>query len=191
MATAVDHRPQMSTEDFEELSAHAPETVTLEFLGGKIGVKAVPDGYHNAIMLWLLRRCIQARPDLDLWIEQSLQVEGYRKGRARVDGVLAPVDHYAVPEEWVSPEGALMAVEVTSYDADTNRRDRVEKPAAYAEAGIPLYLLIDRDSRESVVHSEPEGGKYRTIHSYLLGADFSLPGLGIALATEDLKRYVR
>ncbi|MEU6443947.1 Uma2 family endonuclease [Streptomyces sp. NPDC047046] len=191
MATAVDHHPQMSTEDFEELTAHAPETVTLEFLGGKIGVKAVPDGDHDVIVMWLLRRCIQARPELDLFVERGLRVESYRAGRARPDGTLAPVGHFAGHGEWAEPDGALMVVEVTSHDSDTDRRDRTEKPGAYAEAGIPLYLLIDRDSCESVVHSEPEGGKYRTIHSYPFGADFSLPGLGIALATEDLKRYVR
>ncbi|EDY45468.1 Uma2 family endonuclease [Streptomyces sp. SPB074] len=191
MATAVDHRPQMSTEDFEELAAHAPETVTLEFLGGKIGVKAVPDGDHDVIVMWLLRRCIQARPELDLFVERGLRVESYRGGRARPDGTLAPVGHFAGHGEWAEPDGALMVVEVTSHDGDTDRRDRTEKPAAYAEAGIPLYLLIDRDSCESVVHSEPEGGKYRTIHSYPFGAGFSLPGLGIDLATEDLRRYVR
>lgn len=191
MATAVDHRPQMSTEDFEELTAHAPETVTLEFLGGKIGVKAVPDGDHDVIVMWLLRRCIQARPELDLFVERGLRVESYRGGRARPDGTLAPVGHFAGHGEWAEPDGALMVVEVTSHDGDTDRRDPTEKPAAYAEAGIPLYLLIDRDSCESVVHSEPEGGKYRTIHSYPFGAGFSLSGLGIDLATEDLKRYVR
>lgn len=32
---------------------------------------------------------------------------------------------------------AIMVVEVTSYDADTGLRDRVEKPRAYAETGTP------------------------------------------------------
>ena len=31
-----------------------------------------------------------------------------------------------------------MAVEITSYDSDTHKRDRIEKPRAYAEAGIPV-----------------------------------------------------
>jgi Uma2 family endonuclease len=118
----------------------------------------------------LLRRCMQSRPELDLHIEQGLRVEAYRSGHARPDGVLAPIAHFAGQGEWADPRGALMAVEVTSYDPDTDRRDRVEKPAACAEAGIPVYLLIDRDTCETVVHS---------------------PGLGITVETEILKQYVR
>lgn len=34
--------------------------------------------------------------------------------------------------EWSPPDGALMAVEVTSWDADAARRDRVDKPDARA-----------------------------------------------------------
>ncbi|MHA6762363.1 Uma2 family endonuclease [Streptacidiphilus sp. PAMC 29251] len=81
--------------------------------------------------------------------------------------------------------------EVTSYDPDTDRRDRVEKPAAYAESGVPVYLLIDRDSCETVVHTEPEGGKYRSVRSYAFGSNVEITGLGISLETEILKQYVR
>ena len=191
MSITADHRPQMSVEEFEEIAAHTPETVTLEFINGKIGVKAVPDGDHGAIIMWLLRRCMQSRPELDLHIEQGLRVDAYRSGHARPDGVLAPIAHFAGQGEWADPQGALMAVEVTSYDPDTDRPDRVEKPAAYAEAGIPVYLLIDRDSCETVVHTEPEGGKYRSIRSDAFGANVVIPGLGITLETEILKQYVR
>jgi Uma2 family endonuclease len=181
----------MSVEEFEALAAHAPETVTLEFVRGKIGVKAVPDGDHGAIVMWLLRRCMQARPELDLHIEQGLRVERYRGGHARPDGVLAPIAHFAGQGEWADPEGVLMVVEVTSYDQDTDRRDRVEKPSAYAEAGIPVYLLIDRDTCEAVVQSEPEGGKYRAVRSHPFGDAFEIADLGISLDTEILKQYVR
>ncbi|WP_035850256.1 Uma2 family endonuclease [Kitasatospora azatica] len=191
MSISADHRPQMSAEEFEELAAHAPETVTLEFIDGKIGVKAVPDGDHGAIIMWLLRRCMQSRPELDLHIEQGLLVEAYRSGHARPDGVLAPIAHFAGQGEWADPDGVLMTVEITSYDPDTDRRDRVEKPAAYAAAGIPVYLLIDRDSCDTVIHSEPEGGKYRSIRSYDFGVEFVIPELGIPLETEILKSFVR
>lgn len=181
----------MGGEEFEEIAAHAPETVTLEFINGKIGVKAAPDGDHGAVIMWLLRQCMQSRPELDLHVGQGLRVDTHRSGHARPDGVLAPIAHFAGQGEWAEPQGALMAVEVTSYDPDTDRRDRVEKPAAYAESGIPVYLLIDRDTCETVVHTEPEGGKYRSIRSHAFGADVEIPGLGITLATEILKKYVR
>ncbi|MDH6225893.1 Uma2 family endonuclease [Streptomyces sp. MJP52] len=191
MSVTADHRPQMSVEEFEELAAHAPETVTLEFINGKIGVKPVPDGDHGTIIMWLLRRCMQARPELDLHVEQGLRVDRYRSGHARPDGVLAPIAHFAGQGEWANPSGTLMIAEVTSYDCDTDRRDRVEKPVAYAEAGIPVYVLIDRDTCETVVHSEPEDGKYRAVRSHPFGATFEIADLGITLETEILKQYVR
>ncbi|MFC1420021.1 hypothetical protein [Streptacidiphilus cavernicola] len=42
-----------------------------------------------------------------------------------------------------------------------------------------MYLLIDRASCETVVHTEPEGGKYRSIRSDAFGATVVIPGLGI------------
>lgn len=56
---------------------------------------------------------------------QGLKVDSYRKGRARPDGILAPIDHFAGQGEWADPQGVLAVVEVTSWDFDTNARDRV------------------------------------------------------------------
>ena len=52
-----------------------------------------------------------------------------------------------------------MVVEVTSSNAST---DRDEKRRGYAAAKIPLYLLIDRQRKESVLFSEPMRGDYTT-----------------------------
>lgn len=195
--TAVDDRPQaqsraqMLPEHFEALAATAAreaEGLRLEFLGGKMGVKAVPDGVHQTITMWLLRQCIQQKPQWDLHIGQGLVVASYRKGRAIPDGVLAPVAHFArTAGEWADPDGVLMAVEITSHDYDTNQRDRVEKPRAYAESAIPVYLLIDRDSREVTVYSEPVEGVYQERHTVVFGKNVSLPEpIGIDLDTEPL-----
>ncbi len=150
MTTGSTKRPQMSLDDFEALERGAPETVTLEFIAGKLEVKPVPDGDHGAIFMWLLRQCMQQRPELDLHPEQGLKVEQYRTGRARSAGVLAPVAHFAGQGEWADTAGVLMVVEVTSHDSDTDSRDRNEKRDGYASAGIPVYLLIDRER-----HSPP------------------------------------
>ncbi|GAA2145273.1 Uma2 family endonuclease [Kitasatospora kazusensis] len=192
MTAMATDRPQMRVEEFEQIAAAAPETVTLEFINGRLGVKAVPDGDHGAIIMWLLRQCMQQRPELDLHIEQGLRVEQYRSGCARPDGVLAPVAHFAGQGEWAAPEGVLMAVEITSYDTDTDRGDRVEKPAAYAQAGIPVYLLVDRERCEVAVRSDPRGGRYRTTVTRAYGDPVDLPApVGFRLETELLKTYVR
>ncbi|GGR69499.1 MULTISPECIES: Uma2 family endonuclease [Streptomyces] len=139
MTVMAERTSQMSVQEFEKIASTAPETVTLEFINGRIGVKKVAG-------------------------------------------------------EWADPAGVLMAVEVTSYDSDTDRRDRHEKPTAYGQAGIPLYLLIDRDSCTLTVHSGPDRriGGYRDVHTSKFGEKVALPGpMGIELDTEILENYVR
>ncbi|WP_455351058.1 Uma2 family endonuclease [Streptomyces sp. SYSU K217416] len=192
MTPSTAEHPQMTVEDFEQLARTAPETVTLEFINGKLEVKPVPDGDHGEIIMWLQRQCMQQRPELGLYSEQGLKVESYRRGRARPDGSLAPLGHFAGQGEWADPDGVLMAVEVTSHDPDTDRRDRNEKRDGYAAAGIPVYLLIDRDEDTLTVFSEPKGGKYQQHPSYAYGATVTLPEpVGITLDTEKLKDYAR
>lgn len=83
-----------------------------------------------------------------------------------------------------------MAVEVTSRDTDTNRRDRIDKRDGYAAAGIPVHLLIDRDASSLTVHAEPEKGEYRSVTIRPFGAVVELPDpVGITLETEKLKDY--
>lgn len=186
-------RPPLSLEDFEELARKAPETVTLEFINAKLEVKPVPDQLHRAMVMWLLTECMRQRPELLLYPEQDLKVEAYRKGRAIADGALAPVDHFVKHDgEWADPDGVLMTVEVTSWDRDTNLRDRVQKRDGYAAAGIPVYLLVDRDAEELVVYSEPRRGAYKACTSHPYGDAVKLPEpVSITLETEKLKDYTR
>ncbi|MET9105949.1 Uma2 family endonuclease [Streptomyces zhihengii] len=180
--------PQMSVEEFEEIERHTPDTVRLEFINGKLEVKPVPDGDHGEIYMWLLEQCMRHRPDLRLYPDRGLVVEGYRRGRARPDGVLAPARHFAGHGEWSSPQGVVMVAEITSHDADTDRRDRVEKRDGYAQAEIPVYLLVDRDADSLLVHSRPEDGVYHLVEVHSYGKPAPLPApVGITLDTEPLK----
>ncbi|KUN79775.1 hypothetical protein AQJ66_27860 [Streptomyces bungoensis] len=190
MTPRTEDRPQMTAEEFEELERHAPETVWLEFVNGKIVVKPMPDGNHSEIYMWLLERCMHLRPDLRLHPERGLKTEAYRKGRARADGVLVPKGSLKGKGEWSEATGVLMAVEITSWDHDTARRDRVEKPDGYAAAGIPVYLLIDRDDCSVVVFDQPEDGRYRHEEKLPFGASVKLPDpVNITLDTEPLKEF--
>ncbi|MGV9222870.1 Uma2 family endonuclease [Streptomyces albogriseolus] len=191
MTPTTEHRPQMSVEEFEELERRAPETVRLEFINGKVQVKAVTDGNHDQIVAWLQRLCMQHRPELWLYGDRGMKVEAYRRGRARPDGVLAPFGFAKGHGDWSEAEGVLMVVEVTSHDSDTDRRDRVEKPSGYAAAGIPVYLLIDRDDCSVVVFNQPEGGRYRHQEKLPFGASVKLPDpVNVTLDTEPLKDLV-
>lgn len=185
--------------DFEriaEIAAVESDAFRLEFIGGRIGDKGVPDGDHNEILRWLHKRCMQVRADLWMYgSDQGLKVEKYRKGRARPDGSLAPDGHFLGAREWADPSGVLMTVEITSYDSDTDNRDRKEKPLAYADAGIPVYLLIDRDRCKITVFSDPapDGGGYAQEHGVKFGGGkLLLPDpVGIELDTSELTKFVR
>ncbi|WP_416971380.1 Uma2 family endonuclease [Streptomyces sp. 4F14] len=183
-------RDPLSVEDFEELEQRAPETVRLEYINGKLEVKAVPDGNHREIALWLTLQVAQHRPDLGFYGESGLETGAYRKGRARTDGVVARKGHFTGHGEWSESDGIFMAVEITSHDRDTHRRDRVDKPVGYAEAGIPLYLLIDRDNDTVVLYRSPMHGRYQEITSYPWGTPVPLPHpLGFVLDTTELQDY--
>lgn len=191
MTPTPEHRPQMSVEEFEELERHAPEMVRLEFINGKVQVKPVTDGNHDHVVAWLQRLCMQHRPELWLYGDRGVKVEEYRKGRARPDGLLAPFGFPTGHGDWSDTEGVLMVVEVTSHDSDTHQRDRGEKPDGYAAAGIPVYLLIDRDDGSVVVFNQPEGGRYRHEEKFAFGATVKLPDpVNITLDTEHLMEYV-
>ncbi|WP_329339551.1 Uma2 family endonuclease [Streptomyces sp. NBC_01352] len=180
----------LSVEDFEELERRAPETVRLEYVNGKLEVKAMPDGNHRSIHVWLVRQFLLQRPDLDLVPESGVKAEAYRKGRARTDAALAPVDHFRGHGEWSETDGILLALEITSHDRDTNKRDRIDKPIGYAEADIPVYLLVDRDNNTLTVFSEPKDGRYHQSVSYPWGDTVQLPSpVDITLDTEKLKDY--
>ncbi|WP_326811319.1 Uma2 family endonuclease [Streptomyces scopuliridis] len=185
-------RAQMSIEDFEQVARTAPETVKFEFINGRIEVKPMPDQLHKAMVMWFLRQCMQHRPELALYPEQGLVTETYRNGRARPDGALAPLDHFAGHGEWAPADGVLMTVEVTSHDRDTDLRDRVEKRGRYAATGIPVYLLVDRDAEKLVVYTDPYKGEYQNRASHAYGATVKLPHpVSITLETEKLKDYTR
>ncbi|MXM64858.1 Uma2 family endonuclease [Streptomyces sp. HUCO-GS316] len=196
MAERTSQTSQMSVEDFERIAEFAAketdDAVRFEFINGRIGVKKVADGDHDTIVVWLTKRCMQVRPDLDVYQGRGLRVEKYREGRARPDAVIVPEEHFAGHGEWADPSGVLLVLEVTSYDSDTDQRDRQEKPVAYGAAGIPFYLLIDRDACMVKLYGDPEPEVgYRETRVVPFGDRLLLPEpLGIELDTEKLKQYV-
>ncbi|MFD3704769.1 Uma2 family endonuclease [Nocardia sp. NPDC058658] len=191
--TAVHHDP-VTTTDFEAIAAAVERTtdaLQLEYIDGKLGFKTAPDGDHNRIINWLLLLLMPLAPGLFLHQGQGLKINEYRDSRARPDEVVAPLDAFVGHGEWAPSRDTVMAVEVTSHDSDTNKRDRVEKPTAYAEAGIPLYLLVDRDTAEIVLYSEPDGGRYQETRRYAFGRAVPLPDpISITVDTTPLLDWV-
>ncbi|MHC5903866.1 Uma2 family endonuclease [Streptomyces sp. S6] len=153
----------LGVEEFEELARRVPETVRLEYAEGELEARAFGDGTHSCIRMWLLRQFLLLFPDHGLYPGVGVRTEADGKGRYVPDGVLAPSGHFAGQGDWVGPDGVAMVLEITSRDRRTNPRARLQKPFGYAEAGIPVYLLVDRNSATSIVHSEPVNGRYQQV----------------------------
>lgn len=81
-------------------------------------------------------------------------------------------------DEYFDPAGvAELVVEITS--AATAQNDRTAKAAGCAEAGVPLYLLVDRLAPEAptvTLYRDAKGGAHRVLESVEFGAPVGLPG---------------
>jgi len=75
-------------------------------------------------------------------------------------------------ESWMPSAGVAMVMEVTSSRPEI---DRGKKRVAYARAGIPLYLLVDRALDTVTLFAEPEGDDYTVIHARVFGKEIDLP----------------
>ncbi|MER6128763.1 Uma2 family endonuclease [Streptomyces sp. NPDC001795] len=97
---------------------------------------------------------------------------------------MAPKGTFRGKEAWHDPSGALLVAEVTS--TSTADRDRDKKIHGYARAGIPVYLLIDREEGAVAVYSDPSGDDYARGAKHKLGPTVPLPSpLGFDLDTAE------
>jgi Putative restriction endonuclease len=86
---------------------------------------------------------------------------------------------------------AALIAEVTSpVSPDTVLNDRETKPREYARAGIPLYLLVDQERGEWVLHALAEGWqRYQIAASGKYGEPVPLPQpFGFAIESIDWPR---
>ncbi|MFI2257824.1 Uma2 family endonuclease [Streptomyces tubercidicus] len=180
IALAAEHFPQEGRvqdalvrirEDTE-----APEGCMVEIVDGVVTV-APPRGItQNVIVCKLQRSLYCAMPD-DWGAYQKL-------------GLALPAGHgISVPHLVVAPEAALSAnrhvtpasaaelvVEIASVASAVHAR--VQKPAGYACAGVPFYLLVDQWARGGpavTLYGEPEGHTYRTLSAVKFGEPIQLP----------------
>ncbi|MET9377180.1 Uma2 family endonuclease [Streptomyces sp. NPDC002992] len=178
---------EVPLDEFEALAAVAPDNLQIELINGRILVTPAPDGDHSEASRVVARQIIRARDDLWLYEERGLAIPAYRAGRARVDGAVAPDGYFRGQPSWADPSGVLLAVEVTSGGEADAEVDRMDKRDAYAQAGLPVYLLIDRHRGEAVVHWEPSGGRYQHEARAVFGAKIPLPEpFGFDLDTSEL-----
>lgn len=168
-----------------------PEGWRAEVDEGRICLVPPPHPHHSGIAAEVQRRLYANLPD-ELGVYQTLGVH------------VAPLDKLYVPDLVVMPaelvdgadpeagdpmdaSEALLIVEITSKG--NAREDRTKKYRAYARAGVPMYLLIDRfDTRGtmSTLFTEPnEDGTYKRYEAVPFGKPLGLPApFDVTLATD-------
>ncbi|MGA5423891.1 Uma2 family endonuclease [Streptomyces lavendulocolor] len=174
-----DQVPGLSVEEaFDMFSAVAPKGWRVELIEGEIHVTPPANGEHEEIVSEVTGQVRDHRKDLGRYTGIGLFLPGASvSGKVEPDIVLAPKGSFDDQAEYHDPSAVLLVVDVAG-------NDRVKKIRGYARAGIPVYLLIDRESEQAVVCTEPSGEDYGAKAAYKLGEVVPLPDpLGFDLDT--------
>jgi Uma2 family endonuclease len=75
------------------------------------------------------------------------------------------------------PGTAALVIEVS---VSSLRRDLYVKPRIYAQAGVPLYWVIDVDARRAIVHSDPRPDRYAQVETVGPDGELQAPHIGVA-----------
>ncbi|WP_320778176.1 Uma2 family endonuclease [Streptomyces sp. CRN 30] len=97
----------------------------------------------------------------------------------------ADIESHHVRNNTYAPAGFRLVLEVT---AESSTYDLHIKSAAYAEAGIPVYVVIDREHECIRVLTDPAEDEYTTHRVHAPGETVNLPtcfGAGVALDVAD------
>lgn len=161
---------------FELFSAAAPEGWRVELIEGEICVTPPANGEHEEIVSEVNHQVGRKVRDDSLrnFTGIGLAVPGSSAtGHVVPDLVIAPKGSFGDQEEWHDPSPVLLVAEVTSDS--TAAHDREKKIRGYARAGIPLYLLIDREEGQVTVYAEPSGDEYAKGAQHKMGLAVPLP----------------
>ncbi|TGN81318.1 Uma2 family endonuclease [Streptomyces bauhiniae] len=152
-----------------------PEGSRVEIIEGIVTVSPTPAYRHNVMAARIQRRLYSVIPE-DWEIFQTLAIAvPSHLGMFIPDLVVAPL-RPPETESHIPAALAELVVEVTSpLDA---QHDRISKPAAYATAGIPLYLLVDPwapGGPTVTLCGEPKDDVYRVLSAVKFGDTVHLP----------------
>ncbi|MGH3312418.1 MAG: Uma2 family endonuclease [Streptomyces sp.] len=170
---------------FDALSAAAPEGWRVELIEGEIHVVPPANGEHEEIVSEVTGQVRDHRKELGRYTGLGLFVpDASPTGKVVPDLVIAPKGSFGDKKEYHDPAPVILVGEVTSRS--TGYQDRGPKLRGYARAGIPCYLLIDREAGEVIVYSEPSVEQYTRKSEAMLSKKIALPEpLGFELDTSE------
>ncbi|MFF1921304.1 Uma2 family endonuclease [Streptomyces sp. NPDC058221] len=193
-AAAAEHfcdgQPEPLLETANELAERLPG-YRVEIIGGVITVAPPPDGPHanalTTLMIPFLAAGLHGEESkvlqgIGLWLPGG--PEDYAIPDLAV--VDADLDEHLIESNCYDPAVFRLVLEVTSGNYKNDLRNKV---TAYADAKIPVYVIVDRKHGRVHVLTEPIGGTYDRHEVYAPGQDAPLPesiGADVHLDVADL-----
>ncbi|MFJ2897970.1 Uma2 family endonuclease [Streptomyces sp. NPDC087218] len=195
-AAAVEHPcdgdPESLLETANRLMEQNPG-YRVEIIGGVITVAPPPDGPHARVLTRIMRPFNTAELDdgetevlqgIGLWLPGG--PEDYAiPDLAIVD---ADLDEHLIENNCYDPAVFRLVLEVTSSNYNNDLRNKV---VAYAEAKIPVYVIVDRRHGRVHVLTEPVSGGYDSHQVYAPGQEVTLPESIGAPVTLDVDGLIR
>ncbi|MFF2638778.1 Uma2 family endonuclease [Streptomyces niveus] len=149
----------------------------VEIIGGVIRIAPLPDASHARTLTDLTLACVAAEshgagPEvlqaIGLWLPTGPE-DFAIPDLAVVD---ADFEDHLVQFNCYAPAAFRLVVEVTYLNFQHDLRDKV---TAYAEAGIPVYVIVDREHDRLRVLTDPVAGDYVNHRVHAPGEHVVLP----------------
>ncbi len=165
----------------------------VEIIGGSLLVTPAPDIPHARALTKLMRPFIAAGLDdgesevlqgIGLWLPTD--TEDYAIPDLAV--VDADADEHLVENNAYDPACFRLVLEVTSGNW---KNDLKTKVAAYAEAKVPVYVIVDRKHQRLHVLADPAGDTYETHRVHAPGETVTLPDSIGAKVTLDVEQILK
>lgn len=154
-----------------------PEGTRAEIVDGEIIVSPFPNNPHQRVVRYLvllLAACIPNGWEIEASGGLILEPDDQEY---QPDLYIAPASAWTDDKPGAQPDQVELVVEVVSVGRRDKERDRVSKYRAYACAGIPFYLLVDRFEGDGYVtlFSNPDVDRYLDKREVPFGEKLRLP----------------
>ncbi|MEU1848060.1 Uma2 family endonuclease [Streptomyces sp. NPDC019990] len=187
-----DEEPVTLTTIADEIMERHPG-YRVEIIGGHLLVTPSPDAPHARALTRLMRPFIAAGLDdggtevlqnVGLWLPTG--TEDYAIPDLVV--VDADIDDHFVENNAYDPVCFRLVLEVTSGNWKDDLKTKV---AAYAEAKVPVYVVVDRKHQRLHVLTDPVGNGYENHRPHAPGEIVALPDSIGAKVTLDVAEILK
>jgi hypothetical protein len=176
----LDHRGPWTEEEYLALGEDTVQQT--ELVDGSLFVSPHGDGRHQNLGSRLWQRFENQLPDEIVALhEANVRL---RTGQIVIPDVVVTRDA-TEPLIYRAADAVLLAEVESPWG---KARDRILKPALYAEAGIPWYLRVEREPRLELVLSELEGESYVERARATEGEELAIPELSVTIEVDALLR---